>query len=380
MGMIFPGILPSRTQINRDMSKRSFLSQEMATNPFPGRLCVPPPRSAQGYRGARSNCGHKGVEPLRGPSWRSRLLQPRSSPCHYRAVSRAVRLEDKQLHTARIAAGLVAALKDSDPGVRAASASALGSHFGARFEGVVGALIQATTDNDAQVRLLSIQALRKMPVSGDFGISALLVALRDPDGAVRVGAAQALSAVTGHASEVAPGLIDALKDTDAAVRAAAATVLGTVIASDLRTDSDGAKTFHQLRSARAVSALSSVTGDGNLAVAQSACEALGEIGPGASAAIPALIRALEAGSREVRMSAAAALGEIGPTTPEVVPALIQAMERSRSDDLPALAAGITDPAGTAATALGKDGYRRRAGSAGARIDGSGGRAVLYAHQ
>ena len=56
-----------------------------------------------------------------------------------------------------------------------------------------------------------------------------------------------------------------------------------------------------------------------------ATAALGTMGPGAKAGVPALIEVMQDKSRAYRFSAARALGEIGPAAKEAVPALIQAL-------------------------------------------------------
>ena len=60
-------------------------------------------------------------------------------------------------------------------------------------------------------------------------------------------------------------------------------------------------------------------------------EALGQIGPAAVAAVPALITALRDYNSDARSSAARALGVIGPVAPNVVPALITALGDEDSD-------------------------------------------------
>jgi CheY-like chemotaxis protein len=61
-------------------------------------------------------------------------------------------------------------------------------------------------------------------------------------------------------------------------------------------------------------------------VRQEAAGALGEIGPGASDAVPVLVKALDDENANVRQSAAYVLGQIGPSASEAVPKLIEALE------------------------------------------------------
>jgi len=78
---------------------------------------------------------------------------------------------------------------------------------------------------------------------------------------------------------------------------------------------------------------------------KTAALALGEIGPGAVEAVPAIIQTMEDEDWVVRWSTAWALWKIGPGAVEAVPALIQALEDEDSSDV----------RGTAALALGEIG-------------------------
>jgi HEAT repeat protein len=60
----------------------------------------------------------------------------------------------------------------------------------------------------------------------------------------------------------------------------------------------------------------------------SAAWALHHIGPGATAAVPALVRALDDKDAFVRSISASALGKIGPGAAEAVPAMVRALRRS----------------------------------------------------
>ena len=66
--------------------------------------------------------------------------------------------------------------------------------------------------------------------------------------------------------------------------------------------------------------------DKDVRVRNAAATALGQIGPAAKAAVPALIEALKDKDRTVRRVAAFVLGQIGPAA---VPALIEALKKDR---------------------------------------------------
>src|SRR5262249_17257568 len=61
-----------------------------------------------------------------------------------------------------------------------------------------------------------------------------------------------------------------------------------------------------------------------------AADALGEIGPAAKAAVPALISALKDQDWEVRRATANALGKIGPAPKDAVPGLMVALKDPES--------------------------------------------------
>jgi HEAT repeat protein len=64
---------------------------------------------------------------------------------------------------------------------------------------------------------------------------------------------------------------------------------------------------------------------------------LGQIGPSAKAAVPALVRALASDHEEIRGSAAFSLGKIGPESREALPVLREMMQKDSSDRLRRLA-------------------------------------------
>lgn len=112
-------------------------------------------------------------------------------------------------------------------------------------------------------------------------------------------------------------LIENLKDEDEQVRRDAATALGDI--------GPAAKD--------AVPALIvALKKDADEDVRRNVATALGEIGPMAKGAVPALIIALKKDvDEEVRRNTAIALGEIGPAAKDAVPALTQALKDEDED-------------------------------------------------
>lgn len=183
--------------------------------------------------------------------------------------------------SARVAA-LVAALKDSDPGVRAAAAQALGRlDDKAAGNALAGLLSDASPEvqQQATLALADLEDPRAVP-----GLEKLLTS---PDADVRQQAASRLGDV--ELKTAPPALINALKDSNADVRASAANSLGNI------------------EDQKAVPALIPLINDPDKDVQEAAVNALHNIG--GSAASQALIGALKSGNPQVRRMAAEALGD-----------------------------------------------------------------------
>ena len=110
---------------------------------------------------------------------------------------------------------------------------------------------------------------------------------------------------TAYQGKTVSQWIEVLKDKDVRVRNAAAFVLGQI--------GPAAKD--------AVPALSEALKDKEGYVRRAAVSALGRIGPAAKDAVPALMVALKHKNRRVRSYAANALGQIGPAAKAAGPAL-----------------------------------------------------------
>jgi HEAT repeat protein len=79
----------------------------------------------------------------------------------------------------------------------------------------------------------------------------------------------------------------------------------------------------------AVPALTAALREREWDIDEAAASALGQIGPDARSAVPALIEASKQDSRRVSYAALLALGYIGPQAREAVPALIDNLDRGR---------------------------------------------------
>ncbi|MCI0748196.1 MAG: HEAT repeat domain-containing protein [Verrucomicrobia subdivision 3 bacterium] len=224
------------------------------------------------------------------------------------------------------------------PQLRRCAAEQLGS-LGAGDRRAIEALIRAGTEDDRSVVEEAQRALRRLgpavvpeltaalksrnarirrhtaEVLGDFGSRAsaaipdLLRLLQDRDETVRAQAARSLGA--GGDPTAVGGLAGALSDRSPAVRTAAADALG-VIGASAQSALAKIKTNFNDRDTRARIA---------------AARAFWRIARDADAAVPVLTSALRDPSSG--WEASLALGEIGPAAREAVPALVETMKRER---------------------------------------------------
>ncbi len=205
----------------------------------------------------------------------------------------ALRTEDRRAHTlvvddlVRIGSpaveALIVALDDSNPGVRAGAARALGKIGDAR---ALSALIfRLQHDSHAEVRKSAVWALH---MGEAHAIDALVRALHDEDEWVRFGAVIVLSKIGEPAVEP---LIGALRDPFPLVRANAAETLGRI----------GDK--------RAGDGLAQTLLDGETHVWHQAAIALGRLGD--ARAVHHLIKMVENENSDLRTKAIKALGQIG---------------------------------------------------------------------
>jgi len=104
------------------------------------------------------------------------------------------------------------------------------------------------------------------------------------------------------------------------------------------------ETLGKIGSPESSSLFQSALTDGSLRVRGGAAVALGQLGPAAKEAVPALLEALQDPAREVRVQAASALGKIGPVHPRVVPALLAELEQENVREAAAQALVAIGPA------------------------------------
>ena len=162
---------------------------------------------------------------------------------------------------------------------RPALLRAIGS-FGDDAAPAVNNLAKALADPEAEVRAAAAWALSQMPAAGTAAVPALDRSLADSNLRVRCLSAAALRSMGPAAVNAIPGLVKALDDDEFPVRALAADALGALGPAGKP----------------AVEALTRRLGGGreqSVFVLRSLATALGNIGPDAAGALPALQQALK---------------------------------------------------------------------------------------
>jgi HEAT repeat protein len=157
----------------------------------------------------------------------------------------------------------------------------------------IAGLIESLGKSEIGLRTRAARALGDLGPAAKAALPNLIDALQDPGSTLRYWAVRALGEIGSEAEAAVPYLIDALNDPDSdAVRSAAANAL-------TRIDPRGA-----------VSVLIEALKDPDTSVRASAAYALGDIGPDALAAVPALTVLINDANSEVRVSATEALRAI----------------------------------------------------------------------
>ncbi len=198
---------------------------------------------------------------------------------------------------------LVLALNDRDDGVRCGAARALGL-LGPGDVELSRALVSVLDDKIPKVRLAGVESLGRLGAESRSAIPALKQRLGDAAAGVRVGAARSLWQIEREPQQVVPVLIHALNDPIAGWQAVF--VLGEI---GPKAEQAAPALIQKLKQERVSRPLRSPP---------SAALALGRIGP---ASVPPLIETLRDEKASVRTGAAIALGFIGPAAKSAVPAL-----------------------------------------------------------
>jgi HEAT repeat protein len=182
-------------------------------------------------------------------------------------------------------------------------------------------LIADLKDKDSDVRRAAAKAIAEMGPDGKPASAALITALKnDKDLFVRRFAAQALGDVGADPKTAVPALASALKEDDKKeLVEAALTSLGKMGAPAVPPLIDAVKNKPAAPKKDKGNKKGPAPIDHTSFIRTKAIEALGNIGPKAKAAVPALIDSLR--DPGVRTEAAVALGNIGPDARDAVSAL-----------------------------------------------------------
>jgi CHAT domain-containing protein/tetratricopeptide (TPR) repeat protein len=236
---------------------------------------------------------------------------------------------------------------DKDAETREAAIKALGD-IGPAAELAIPALGEALKNKE---RLTCLHATFALARIGPAAVPVLSEALTLPDADVRKSVMDALGEIGPQARAAVPPLRDALTDPDLVTRVHAAAALGRIDPT-VPIDALVADLVKDLR-------------DPDKDVSSRAADYVGQIGPTARAAVPALVEILKKGSPALREKAVEALDRIGPAAKEAVPALIEALRDRETDkrllaDLPRGGLRLLSYRARVASALGSIGPDARA--------------------
>ncbi len=162
---------------------------------------------------------------------------------------------------------------------------------------------------DSKKRIGALAALAKIGAGAKEVAPAVEKALADPHAEIRIGAATSLWRITGNADASVAALVDVLRRGSATARIASALALGGLGAAAKGAVAALAETLEEVEPPRTAGALrmnGDVVEDAyiDMTPASAAADALGEIGPEAKVALPALRRVASSDKEEVLRASA----------------------------------------------------------------------------
>ncbi|WP_010585918.1 HEAT repeat domain-containing protein [Schlesneria paludicola] len=217
---------------------------------------------------------------------------------------------------------LLVLAESKDPDASWHAIRALGA-IGAKPDQVVPILTKQLQNEVPVVRMHSAHALGAMGAAAAPAVPSLITALKDKDESVRRAAVSSLGRIGPAAEKAVPALITALDDASGSVTLDVAMALGRIGKPAVPALIEKLKTpgYQQLiagvledvgpNASAAVPALTGLVSAGNPELSREAIMALAAIGPAASSAVPELSKVLKDPKSTVAPAAAFALGRIG---------------------------------------------------------------------
>lgn len=267
---------------------------------------------------ALAQIGEAGVPPLvAGLKGKSDHARRYSAEALQRLAFRERHVRTDKTHAAPAVPALIPLLKDSDVKVRRAAGLALAA-IGLEADKAVPALLVALKDRDEDVVCVAIRALGEIGPKAKAALPSLLDVLqKNQKGAIRWNAIRALGNIGAEAKSAVPNLLKVVEqDKDPFNALGAARSLGEMgpAAKSAVPALIRALKQHKDKEVRVEVALT-----------------LGHVDPQNKVTVPALIDLLSDADEHTRNMAAFVLGEIGPAAPAAIPAL-KARALNDSDD------------------------------------------------
>ena len=206
---------------------------------------------------------------------------------------------------------LALALESDSAPTRAAAAYAL-NEIGAPAAPATQSLLKVIQDDNEIVRALATSALTKVGLNRDVLVTVLVTAVQNESGLVKDIAAEALVSIGKDAVPALGSLLQS-PSANSLAKQTAATLIGDINQID---------NLGQSALQSAIPILAETLNNSDSDVRKAAAKALGDFGPLANVAIPALSRALLGDNSGVSQTVAGSLLKIGP---ESVPTLTTAL-------------------------------------------------------
>lgn len=222
----------------------------------------------------------------------------------------------------RPAAAWAAELQDRPYGVRQQAALAL-AELGTGAREAEAALVLAARDPDPEVRYAGVVALGALSSENKPVLDALARALSDDDWFVRLAATQSLKSLGERARPVLPSIVSTLGPKDM-IKDFRPVRCGEAMIALARIDPKAKELEGAYRVV--IGRLLEDERQGSFGARATGARMLGDCGPAASPALPALTKLLKDADGDVRVASAEAILKIAPETAAALPVLIDALQ------------------------------------------------------